>query len=378
MDEIGEVTVPKLEGITPEQNALEQFSGFFYRLGAITSKSRIRNTESDRPFSLLAKRSELFQQAKDALHEKDTNKVKNVIHEAHLRDEIAKQYLTQGEVTIDMKGLGQQTARYTEVKPPPERNKNLPTIFLIPGISNDLDCVGWLIQELAWEGRTVVCVGYPESFMGKTTEEFARAVKNSDRYGPHSQLFSAELKTLIPEGEVELWGQSTGVPILEQMLQNPDIQEIATRAVGLNPASSVDQTLLSLASGTVKENVYLTGELKDLPRYTFSTGRKERVENPSQLTMRKNIMNTLLERIRTKMDLWKTAKVKEGGTITIVSGDKDDMTKSSKGFPDEAELRSENPQVRFLRIPDCHHSTVLIHPEVILPKVFQAQSLPFG
>ncbi|MCX6791458.1 MAG: hypothetical protein NT149_00245 [Candidatus Gottesmanbacteria bacterium] len=373
MDEIAEVTIPKLEGITPEINKLEAFSNLFRRLGAITSKSRIRNTESDRPFSLLAKRAELFGQAKGALHEKDTQKVREVIHEAHGRDEIAKQYLTQGEVTIDMGELGKQTARYVEVKPPAERNKNLPTIFLVPGISNDIDCVGWLIQELAWEGRTVVCAGFPESHMGKTTEAFARAVKDSKEYGPHSQLFSSELNMLIPEGEVELWGQSTGVPILEQMLQNPDIQERVTNAVGLNPASSVDQTPTSLYSGIAKEAAYLAGELKNMPKYTLSGGRREidgiTKEHPLQLKFNKEVMNTLLERVRTKMDLWKTARVKEGGTITIVSGDKDSMTKSSQEFTDQAKLQSENPQVRLLRIPDCHHSTVLIHPEVVLNKL---------
>jgi pimeloyl-ACP methyl ester carboxylesterase len=372
MEEIADVTVPKLEGITPEINKLEAFSNLFRRLGAITSKSRIRNTESDRPFSLLAKRAELHKEVTEARGAKDTKKTEDLLHEAHMRDEIAKQYLTQGEVTIDMGELGKQTARYVEVKPPAERNKNLPTIFLIPGISNDIDCVGWLIQELAWEGRTVVCAGFPESHMGKTTEAFARAVKDSKEYGPHSQLFSAELKTLIPDGEVELWGQSTGVPILEQILQDPEIQKRVTRAVGLNPASSVDQTLMSLYSGTAREAAYLAGEFKNLPKYTLSGGRREMdgiAKNTPQAQLNKEVMNTLLERVRTKMDLWKTAKVKEGGTITIVSGDKDFMTRSSEEFTDEAKFQVKNPQMRVVRLPECHHSTVLIHPEEVLDRL---------
>lgn len=386
-------TPKKLEAATPEANALENFSNLFYRLSKVTSGSHIRGTETDRPFSLRAKRAEMYKQVIDARLDGDTGEAKRLIAEARQRDEIAQQYLTQAEVTIDIQGLGSQTARYTEVRPPEGLDKGLPTIYLVPGISNDLDCVGWLMQELAMQGRSVISVGFPESFMGKTTEEFAKAVKDSKGYGPHAQFFDAALTALTPtEGkfvsdkgeqvpfndhQIELWGFSTGAPIVAEMLQDPSLQRIVTDAVLLSPASTADQGAMSLNAGVMKEAAYLASELGSLPKYTFSTGRKElediAEEEPEQRKIKKGIYKTLLERVRTKMDGWKTARVREGGSITIVSGDKDSMTKSYKEMNDADKVSSENPQARLLRISDGHHSTPLIHPETVLPQIFSAQ-----
>ncbi len=234
------------------------------------------------------------------------------------------------------------------------------------------------------QGRRVVTIGFPESFMGRTTEEFAKAVAESKGYGPHEQFFRAALDSLRPRSDasapdqtIELWGFSTGAPIISEMLQDPDLQKVVSDAVLLSPASTADQSALSLNAGIAKEGAYLMGEFGNLPKYTFSKGRKElegiAEEEPIQRKIKKGIYKTLIERVRTKMDGWKTARVREGGSITIVSGDKDSMTKSYKEMSDAEKVREENPQARLVRISDGHHATPLIHPETVLPQIFSAQ-----
>ncbi len=380
MTEIGEASQPTLEKKVPEYNTLEKFSDIFYRLSTITSKSRIPGTESERPFSLRAKRAELFKEFRTAHQTDSREEMQSIIHEAHLRDEIARQYLTQGEVVITTENLGSQTVRYTEITPPEEVDKKLPTIYPIPGISNDIDCVGWLVQELVMQGRKVVCVGFPGSFMGKTSEAFVQATERSEGYNSHTQFFKAVFETLIPKDqEAELWGFSTGAPIVAEMLQDPEVQERVGNAVLLCPASSIDHTENSFRFGIKDEVVNFLREMKNLPRYTLTAGvkgpegAKDAHSDPEQVKLKKRISDVLLRRVRTKMDSWKTSKVKEGGTITVVSGDKDNLTSSSMTFNNEDELRSINPQMRLQRIAEGFHSTALLYPERVLPLIFRAQ-----
>lgn len=87
----------------PEKNALG-FDKQYYRAGLVTKPSGIKSPQSEidqsRPQSLRAVRAELFKQIR-----KDRVDPHAALQEAHARDEIARQFLTQGEVAVDLPGL---------------------------------------------------------------------------------------------------------------------------------------------------------------------------------------------------------------------------------------------------------------------------------
>ena len=363
------------EPITPEKNLLESraLQALFSHISRITRSSFIPGTESQRPLSLRAKRSELYKKAKEARSKGLKEEAKLIFQEGRFRDEIAKQYLNQGEVKVVFNNLGEQRARFNIVKPPESLDKHLPPIYLIPGISNDIDCVGWLIQELAFQGREVITVAFPESFMGTVTEEFVRSVEQSQIYEPHTEFFKRALQELIPSGrDFELWGFSTGSPIVSEILQDEALQGQVARAVLLCPASSIDVSSLSLKSGITQDIVYLLHHIGYAPKYTFSRGRKDSIdqEDAGQRQLKERVFNALLGKVRKKHDLWQKARVKNSGEIIVVSGELDNITKSRKIFNDEEQLKRINPQIRLFNIPKGRHMSPLIYPEAILPGIF--------
>ncbi|HSA83806.1 MAG TPA: alpha/beta hydrolase [Patescibacteria group bacterium] len=374
MNERARVGSPKQEIKIPEANALERLNFLFYRFGHITRASTLPHQERSvsRPLWLRSKRAELYHQTQGS----DTNKRKRIFAEARERDEIAAQYLMQGVITITLPGLGEQTARYTMIEPP-EGRKNLeqgskPPIFLIPGVSNDIDCVGALTQELPYQGRSVVVVGFPESFLGHTTKGFADAVDASQDFGPHVNFYKQAITSLMgDQGDIELWGFSTGAPIAAQILHDPKFQERVTDAVFLSPASTVNQTSMQLNRGAIHELGHLVKEFGLLPKYTFSTGVNDNMPpmTDDHKKLRKRIMGTLIKKVGTVSEYYTDARVKDGGKITIVSGEKDEITKSYRA----TNMLSQNPQTTVISLPDGHHATPLTQPERVIPIVFKRQ-----
>lgn len=362
------------EPVVPEENLLENHQSLFYKLAKVTRASLIPRTESHRPLSLRTERAQLFKEVVEARKKGLTGEAHSIIFEAKIRDEIAKQYLNQGEVSVEFSDLGEQKARFIHIKPPKEVDKNLDPIFLIPGISNDIDCVGWLVQELAYQGREVVTVGFPDSFMGSVTSQFADAVEGSESYGPHTIFFKQALNKLIFDGKKkELWGYSTGAPIIAEMLQDENLRRRVSKAVLICPASSSDMSKTDLNLGIAQDGVFLASKLSDTSKYTFTKGRNEseviEPEGKVQRGLKEKIFNRLLTKVRNKKDTWKSARVNDGGEIVVVSGQKDNMTRSRKTFYDEPELRKFNPQIRLVDLPDGHHVTPLIQPEVVLAEI---------
>lgn len=268
--------------------------------------------------------------------------------------------------------MGIQTARYVKLVPPEPLQNDLtkrPIIVLIPGISNDLDCVGTLMQEAVFMGRRITSIAYPESFMGTVTEQFAKVVEGSLDYTPHVDFFKAAISKLLKEGElIELWGYSTGAPIVEQILNDSQFQERTTNAVLLCPASSVDQSAGSLNMGLLNEIGLLKKHFPFLSRFTLTAGSKEPGDK-QQEGLRKRVMNGLLKKVVRKYDFWKQAKVRKGGNIILVSGQHDQVTKSHQAIGEF----SQNPQIQVLPLRDGYHATPGINPQGVLPQIFRMQ-----
>lgn len=371
---------------SPEINILKMFEGFYQQLGWVTGKSRTDGYM--RPLSLRADRAQMYKELvkepnpllklalksplirtilrkirskqKKEVDEVDVDPGKmekrrhrtEVLKRARLKDSIAGQFLDQQEIRVNIEGAGEQMARFTIIGPPLEyEGARDPTpIFLIPGAANDLSCVETLAWELALEGRMVIVVGYPDSNMGDVSEGFVKRVEDSKNYEAHSEFFAKALEQLVPDGEVEMWGFSTGAPIVAQMLSNPELSQRVGKAVLMAPASSVDQSDISFNTGVVAEIAELRKDFKNVPKYTFTWGQEN--EDKEHKKRRENSLEALLKKVQTGMPgLWKKAKVKEGGKIVVVSGNRDKVTKSSEYWD---QYNSENPQLLPIEIDGSH------------------------
>lgn len=369
-----EISTPIQEKSVPEINLIEKLDRLFYAVGKLTKPSRFsRSAEIPEGLerSLLSRTTRADLLAKlEAIPKSNRVRRQETIREAKVRDEIARQYLNQGEVRVNLPGLEEQTARFVIIEPPkslvPQETETKPTIFLIPGISNDIDSVTGLVQEIAFLGRKVIVVGFPESYMGKISPEFVEAVRKSQNYEPHTTFFKrAVVKLLGPASNIELWGFSTGAPIVAEILSDQEFQKRTTNAVLLSPASSVDQSRLQLNLGIAQEVARLVKNFGKLAKYSLTSGRKTPDEK-GQKQLKQNVYKSLLDKVRRKSDFWRTMKVQDTGQIVIVSGKRDQMTKSSEAISQFA----QNPQGKIVDFPDGSHVTPLVEPEKVLPKVF--------
>ncbi len=358
---------------SPEKNAVNVFEKFFRAVGWVTHKSRTRNRYA-RPLSLKRERAQVLEKV---WAETDKENRKELIGQARQKDEILTQFLNQQEIRVEVSETGEQMARFAWIKPKEgEEKPGEPPIFLIPGAANDLSCVETLAWELALEGRMVVVVGYPDSIMGEVSEEFANKVEKSQNYEAHAEFFAKALDQLIPDGEVEMWGFSTGAPIVAQMLSNPELSKRVGKAVLMAPASSVDQTNSSFVAGLVAEVGQLLLDYKNIPKYTWTTGRKN--EDLNHKKRREKSLKYLFKKVQTGMsNLWENARVKEGGVIQVVSGRDDRVTKSRDYF---GEFESKNPQLRVIEI-EGGHAAALLDPERVLSQIARSLvsrwNLPF-
>ncbi len=343
---------------------------WYHRRSDVTAPSK--DGEFVRTLATRAVRARIYKDLKKIPKENKDARQK-LIDEAHTRDKLARDFLNQSEITVHvMEGsepLGEQTARYVILEPPVrEGQAEKPPIFLIPGISNDLDSVSGLAQELAYSGRKVVTVAYPDTRPGKVTQEFAKAVKESSHFEPHTAFNEAAIDKLLPEGEFDLWVFSTGGPIGAEILNDPKYQNRVSNAVLLAPASSVDQSTLSAGLGLAHE----LAELKSTGhRYSLVIGARN-LDIPKEANAARGAVSSGLagKVIKSMPDLYEGAKVKEGGKIIVISEEKDEVTKSKKAEG----IFSRNPQMEHIILEGAYHNTAVIEPERVIMRVNQLQS----
>lgn len=376
------VTPAQQEKEVPENNLIRNYNKLFYFLRLVTRKSiiegsKIEGTDSsiERPISQRATRAQLFKKFL-AIPKSDKEGRKNILAEAHVRDEITKQYLNQGEVKVNIPRLGEQSARYTVMEPPQpkiDEAAKKPPIFLIPGLANDIDCVGALAQELPFMGRKTIVVGVPESEMGRITPEFTQAASNTDSFSPHCEFFKGAVNALVGENQlVELWGYSSGSTIIAEMLNDPEFRQKVSCAVLLSPAASSNITKNALNLGILNELRNLLS--RNLPKYTLSLAKSSGGE---QDRLKGEVFQAMLKKVRTATAAWKKARVRDGGKIVIFSGEKDFMTKSFEIFKGDpastAKLKQENPQIEVIDSPNAFHTTPLLEPQTVIQEVSKVQ-----
>jgi len=300
----------------------------------------------------------------------------NVVALGKVIDVIDSQFAKQKDTQIDIPGLGIQSAYGTEINLPdnlktPEQISKSP-IFLIPALSGDLYGVEPLMKELAKSGRRVISLAYPESFLGQTTEEFARSVEESTTYEPHVSYFKQAINKLIGEGsEFELWGYSTGSSIAAEILAEPAFQQRAKNAVLISPVSVVDQSKPSFNFGIAREGVKIAKmshgwKVSDV---SMVLGSKTPLEKDNK-TRRKRIYNALIgNKVIKKLDIWESARV-NNGEIIVVSAGKDEIAKSNKALNDFERL----DQYKVVDYREGSHLSPLTNAEYVVRSIQRIQN----
>jgi hypothetical protein len=288
------------------------------------------------------------------------------------RREILLQFLNQSDVIVDLGGMGEQSAKYSVLKPPESRlndeNRGLPPIFLIPGIRNDLECVMLLAQEYAYTGRMVVVVAMPESYRGKVTEEFASGVVSNGGYELHAEFYKKAIaqlrqKHLSEQKELELVGWSTGCAIIENILQDPSYQNMVTRATLYCRASSANIDSKSLILGTLNElKTVLT---KNFPNYVFS--REGDPNESRQAVLKKIIFDKMLKTVCRKRPVPSKMRVKEGGEIIYWHGEQDELTRSAQMVMDP-ELQTDS-EIKVVVDREGFHNTPVLEPKRVMEQI---------
>ena len=343
----------------PIKDLVQKFEKLFYFLGAITKSSKFARGiegEKERPFFLRNRRARLLKELKE-LPENQKMERGEIINEARILDKISEQYMNQREISINLPNYGKQKARTFDLNPDA---KDKPPIFLVPGISNDIECVGNLGVEAALRGRRIVTVGYPESFMGETTQKFADAVEKDSSFGPHTEFFRAALDALFEKDqEIEIWGYSTGAPIISAILKEEKYQKRTKKAVLLFPAAVVNQSIASLNIGVAHSLALLFKNFKRTASATFGINK----ESKEKSKLRNQIMGALIIKDIKENNDWKEARVQEGGKIMVISGGNDKITKSALV---EENFKKGNNQIETITLPEAHHLSGQTEPEKLI------------
>lgn len=328
----------------PVANAISKLEKIFYNNRTITCPSFIHDGDKQyqRPLFLRNIRAEIFLENDD--------KRKERLEEARLRDEINKQYLNQKDFEVDMGVLGKNKSKYVILEPKIKTDEC--PVFFIPGISNDLDCVGSFVSEIAYQGRKVICLAYPESYQGSVTKNFSKRVGESTSYQPHTEFFKRGIEELVGEKEFELWGLSLGGGISQELMLDTEISQKVKKSVLICPSNMATITQASYNKGLLNDFYHLLKKENfcRLPSWAFTHGPKP---------YRNETMDALGKKAAIPISNWEKIKNK---TLLLV-GQKDYITNGIKADFDNI---SKNPNIKICIIPNGIHATPVLYPEKVL------------
>jgi hypothetical protein len=351
-------------------HSVDNWFNLFYRVGKATHRSKTAKGEGD---SRKIERSLHGRVSRrDILGRLESGQISRLeaVAEGKKLDEIDRQFADQKELVVNLPELGQQSSFYTDINLSKNSesgdSEQKPPVFIVPALSGDLYGIEPIVRELALSGRRVVSVAYPESFHGETTKEFADAVDSSKTYYPHTDYFKKAIELLLQEGNIELWGFSTGGPIVAELLSDPEIQERTTNAVVVSPASCLNQSKIEFNAGLLNEMKETAKNIAGLSDISLVYGRKTSGDKDN-LERRKRIFNTLLfQKVCKETEAWRDMRVKEHGEITIILGGKDKITKS---YSKVKEFNALIPQVRVIEKPNWAHLTPLFQAKELVDSV---------
>ncbi len=353
----------------PVGNLWEKFNRYFYLRGHVTREARFGHASENPdgiayPLFARARRARLHEQILKGRREgRSHDDLKGDLDEAHKLDEVLKQYVSQSTLRLPQGELGVNSSKRITLRAA-DAAPDKPPVFLVPGISGDIETMGNFAVEVAMRGREVTVVGYPESYNGSVTKEFADAVVTDSNYAPHASYFADALTHCYPEGDVELWGYSTGAPIAAEILgEYPDVRERISNAVLVSPASVTDQSELSLKIGLARDVGIVTKGSGMVPHMNWTTGIRtaQKTDAPNNSAIRKIAFDGLLSHISKKSSVWDRMCVRDGAHATFVVGTRDEVVKAQRSLA----LLSHIPNA-VVRTIDGYHASALVQPGEVL------------
>jgi pimeloyl-ACP methyl ester carboxylesterase len=246
-------------------------------------------------------------------------------------------------------------------------------IVLIPGIGNDLLGVGNLMIALAIGTKNPIYgLGLPDSEMAKMSWGYAKRVM---RMGirAHVEYFHATIEEVLRGQEKEIWGHSMGGLIAAMLLNDPEISEKVTRAVIVNPGGLVGISPLSAGLGVVAETKSATN--MELPYSSVIAGKRSEFIDEGSGVVGKMISRgiTGVDVCRDYGNMFRGARVMNGGIIDLVLGAKDEITKGYRAIQDVdtcQKLLRSNPQIRSICIRDGKHGYPVTYADDIVAMMY--------
>lgn len=405
---------------------ISQVGSFLERNGTslFTRETPFPGSETPRTGAVRRNRAKVLKKLQEMrLWAKNNPDIEHIIWEGrpeiHARnkayDIVANQFINdQKEITVDLGSLGEQMSRFVVLRPPNTDNTK-PPIFLIPGVSNDLEKAGSLPHELALQGRTVIVVSFPESWKGRVTREFVEATKKiaaSDDFDPYTAYFkkvitqiqeSADFRKEYGNHEtIELVGFSTGANLVADILRDKDYQEKVTNAVLYNPGACIDRdwayvseakpwpiakalaatafrnltgkgerhpqkkqptdVLFPIPGGVIKAALQDLLNLANLPFQSVSHPELIPVDK-EQRKLQVEAYEELQKVVLLRREWWKKPMKVRGGKIVVISAGKDNIAVTS-AVDDEIQEAATviNPQMTLVKRPKDYHQTALSEP----------------
>jgi pimeloyl-ACP methyl ester carboxylesterase len=391
----------------------------------MTKKSDIHYGTADgrvieRPRPVRAKRVELFKAAMEAL--KKGESAEKFFTEAHQRDEIAYQYLTnQRDITVDFTEYGKQSSRFAEILPPEGIEFTGKTVVIIGGWGTELASFEAAMMEAAMQGFRVIGIAHPDTQFGTTTKKFADAVSTETQPDLHAEFFKQSLKTILKDESFTLIGQSAGGMVVATMLNDAEFAQSVENAVLVSPAGIAKINLINQVYGYISEAKDLLANFDHTPYYSFVSGRKDttafdelakmRINDPDytddrsalvkklkpaltteekidvykaqQKTYHTKIWNSILKMARRPLDVYKSMHLREGAKLAIICGDEDhaagttmDILAMLGRLPETADdtttITRNSSKIVVNSTPDRNHQAFITQPEKTWGSIIEA------
>ncbi len=362
----------KVDPVKEYATAADNWFNLFHFLGQATDRRSIGGVE--RSLSTRIERANLLKGLKRGRVGRAISEINVIKHDL---DAFDRGFLNQGRLQVEMASLGVQESQYVVVELPGKKEAlSKPPIFLIPALSGDLNGVRPLVREAALQGRKVITAGYPESFMGKTTDAFAQASLESPNFEPHTTYFKQAIEALVgKEGDFELWGYSTGGGVVQEVLQDPQFQQRVTNAVIIAPGGSVEQSKVAVIKGILHEFAGVIKNNRGIHDTVVAYAKKLPIDDIHKKLRDKIFFSSLFNKVGKKINSWGGVRVKESGKIIVATGRNDQITKSSRIIEDLRNNPATN-QFTILDFPQAFHISFLTEAESVVGKIAKIRDNP--
>lgn len=364
----------------------------------IESEYQIANTDGAAKKEEIGARIQALREQKRTIAENNRERLEKANQELHtinteakLKDHITEQYLRgQQEITVQTE-YGEVSAQSFHLMPPSEsitdENRGLPPIVLIGGWGADAAGVENMAIELAYKGREVFFVGYPDSYGGEIPLEFAQATTQAGAEGlkPQAEFFIAAHTTLLKtygwDGDVEVWGHSAGSMIAAQMLNDEGCAVRVDNAMLIAPAGTAKQSQLNQVVGYARNITRYLRNIKRLPsdlaKHSYVSGRRAEVNKKNPI---RNRLHTALQKIvwnegtlphaRTiQQDTYDGAKIGKG-KIHLIHGGEDYATGAATG---DNQYTPKNNSIEIRTSLGMNHADFIMDPESVIEMVNQVR-----